>query len=156
MVMVGCQLDSVLDRLKKLALHVTALKVRRSSSLHLITLSTSHCSCRATTSLSHTALGNARLLLLACLIHRQLEVFRPMQSITILLSGSEWKSPLCGRITYQHCRQPKHPNFLYSSNCPFGGRAADTGNATPTFCFSVSVISKLITLTVESLWTVPT
>ena len=31
---------------------------------------------------------------------------------------SEWKLPLCGRITYRHCRQPKLPNFLYSSNTP--------------------------------------
>ena len=29
-------------------------------------------------------------------------------------------------------------------------------NATPTFCFSVPAISKLTTLTVESLWTAPT
>ena len=38
----------------------------------------------------------------------------------------------------------------------FGGGAADAGNATPTFCFSVPAISKLITLIVESLWTAPT
>ena len=38
---------------------------------------------------------------------------------------------------------------------PFGGGAADAGNAT-TFCFSVPAISKLTTLTVESLWTAPT
>ena len=36
---------------------------------------------------------------------------------------------------------------------PFGGGAADAGNATMTFCFSVPAISKLTTLTVESLWT---
>ena len=35
---------------------------------------------------------------------------------------SEWKLPLRGRITYWHCRQPKLPNFIYSSNCLFGGR----------------------------------
>ena len=29
---------------------------------------------------------------------------------------SEWKLPLRGRITYRHSRQPKHPNFIYSSN----------------------------------------
>ena len=29
---------------------------------------------------------------------------------------SEWKLPLHGRITYRHCRQPKLPSFLYSSN----------------------------------------
>ena len=39
---------------------------------------------------------------------------------------------------------------------PFGSGAADVGNATPTFCFSVPAISKLDTLTVESLWTAPT
>ena len=39
---------------------------------------------------------------------------------------------------------------------PFGGGAADASNATPTFCFSVPAISKLTTLTVESLWTAPT
>ena len=39
---------------------------------------------------------------------------------------------------------------------PFGSRAADVGNATPTFCFSVPAISKLTTLTVESLWSPPT
>ena len=39
---------------------------------------------------------------------------------------------------------------------PFGGGAADAGNATPTFYFSVPAISKLTTLTVESLWTAPT
>ena len=38
----------------------------------------------------------------------------------------------------------------------FGGGAADAGNATPTFCFSVPAISKQTTLTVESLWTAPT
>ena len=37
-----------------------------------------------------------------------------------------------------------------------GGGAADAGNATPTFCFSVLAISKLTTLTVELLWTAPT
>ena len=30
---------------------------------------------------------------------------------------------------------------------PFGGGMADAGNATPTFCFTVSAISKLTTLT---------
>ena len=29
---------------------------------------------------------------------------------------SEWKLPLRGRITCRHCRQPKLPNFFYSSN----------------------------------------
>ena len=62
----------------------------------------------------------------------------------------------CGLITYRHCRQPKLPNFLYSSNRLFCGGAADAGNATPTFCFSVPAISKLTTLTVESSWTAPT
>ena len=38
----------------------------------------------------------------------------------------------------------------------FGGRAADVGNATPTFFLSVPAISKLTTLTVKSLWTAPT
>ena len=33
-----------------------------------------------------------------------------------LISRSEWKLPLCGRITYRHCRQPKLSNFLYLSN----------------------------------------
>ena len=47
-------------------------------------------------------------------------------------------------------------NFLYSPNCLFGSRAADAGNATPTFGFSVPAISKLTTLTVESVWTAPT
>ena len=28
----------------------------------------------------------------------------------------KWKLPLRGRITYRHCRQPKLPTFLYSSN----------------------------------------
>ena len=39
---------------------------------------------------------------------------------------------------------------------PFGGGAADAGDATPTFCFSVPAISMLTTLTVVSLWTAPT
>ena len=39
---------------------------------------------------------------------------------------------------------------------PFGGGAANAGNATPIFCFSVPAVSKLTTLTVESLWTAPT
>ena len=39
---------------------------------------------------------------------------------------------------------------------PFGGGGADAGNATPNFCFIVPAISKLTTLTVESLWTAPT
>ena len=34
--------------------------------------------------------------------------------------------------------------------------AADASNATPAFCFNVPAISKLTTLTVESLWTAPT
>ena len=38
----------------------------------------------------------------------------------------------------------------------FVGGAADAGNAVPTFCFSVPMISKLTTLTVQSLWTAPT
>ena len=38
---------------------------------------------------------------------------------------------------------------------PFPSGAADAGNATPTFCFGVPAISKLTTLTVESLWTAP-
>ena len=38
----------------------------------------------------------------------------------------------------------------------YGSGTADVGNATPTFCFSVPAISKLTTLTVESLWTAPT
>ena len=29
---------------------------------------------------------------------------------------SKWKFPLRGRITHRHCRQPKLPSFLYSSN----------------------------------------
>ena len=49
----------------------------------------------------------------------------------------------------------KLPSFLYSSNRLFGGGSADTGNAAPTFCLSVPAISKLTTLTVESLWTAP-
>ena len=73
-----------------------------------------------------------------------------------MLGRSEWKLHLRGRITYRHCRQPKLPSFLYSSNRLFGGGTADACNATPTFCFSVPVISKLTTLTVESLWTAPT
>ena len=28
----------------------------------------------------------------------------------------KWKLPLHGQITHRHCRQPKLPNFLYSSN----------------------------------------
>ena len=39
---------------------------------------------------------------------------------------------------------------------PIGSGAADVGNATPTLCFSVPAISKLTTLTVESLMTTPT
>ena len=69
--------------------------------------------------------------------------------------SSEWKLPLRGQITYRHCRQPKLPYFLYSSNRLFGGGAADAGNAAKTFFFSVPAISKLTTLTVESLWTAP-
>ena len=68
----------------------------------------------------------------------------------------EWMLPLRGRITYRHCRQQKLLNFLYSSNHLFGGGAVNVGNAIPTFCFSVSAISMLTTLTVESSWTAPT
>ena len=60
------------------------------------------------------------------------------------------------RCPYNHCRQTRLPNILYTSHRILGGGAADTGNATPTFCFSVPSISKLTTLTVESLWTAPT
>ena len=65
----------------------------------------------------------------------------------------EWKLPVRGRITNRHYRQPKLPNFLYSSNRLFGGEAADAGNAVSTFCFSVPVITNFTTLTVQSLWT---
>ena len=34
----------------------------------------------------------------------------------LMTSASEWKLPLCGRIIYRHCWQPKLPTFLYSSN----------------------------------------
>ena len=44
-------------------------------------------------------------------------------------------------------------SLLFKS--PFGGGSSDAGNATLTFCFSVPAISKLTTLTVESLWTAP-
>ena len=40
--------------------------------------------------------------------------------------------------------------FLYSSNRLFGGGAANAGNATQTFCFSVPGTSKLTRVTVES------
>ena len=36
---------------------------------------------------------------------------------------------------------------------PSDGGAANVRNAAPTFCVSVSAISKLTTLTAESLWT---
>ena len=77
-------------------------------------------------------------------------------SITCLLQWSEWKLPLRGRITYRHCRKPKLPKVLYSSNRLFGGWAADADNATPTFFLSVPAMSKLTTLTVESMWTAST
>ena len=37
----------------------------------------------------------------------------------LFYSRSEWMLPLRGRITYRHCRQPKLPNFLYSSNITY-------------------------------------
>ena len=61
------------------------------------------------------------------------------------LKWSGWK--LAGSPTIYR-QQPKLPIFLYSSNRLFGGGAADAGNATPTFCFSVPAISKPTTLTV--------
>ena len=44
-------------------------------------------------------------------------------------------------------------NFRTSSRrqIAFSGGAADAGNVAPTFCFSVPAMSKLTTLTVESL-----
>ena len=39
---------------------------------------------------------------------------------------------------------------------PYDGEAADAGNATPSFCFSVPAMSKPTTLTMESLWIAPT
>ena len=42
-----------------------------------------------------------------CTVHGHLEVIK---------RGYEWKLPLRGQITYRHCRQPRRPNFLYSSN----------------------------------------
>ena len=63
------------------------------------------------------------------------------------------------------CSRPNHLPTLSAAKTyklfllvksPFGGGAADAGNATPTFCFSVLTISKLTTLTVELLWTAPT
>ena len=50
----------------------------------------------------------------------------------------------------------KTSNLSLLVKSPIGSGATDAGNATPTFCFSVPAISKLTTLTVESLWTVPT
>ena len=50
----------------------------------------------------------------------------------------------------------KTSNLYLLVKSPFGGGAADVGNATPTFFFSVPAITKLTTLTVESLWTAPT
>ena len=35
------------------------------------------------------------------------------------ITKSEWKLPLRGRIICRHSRQPKLPNFLYSSNTTF-------------------------------------
>ena len=61
---------------------------------------------------------------------------------------SERKLPLLGRITYRHNRQPKLPNFFYTSSRLFGGGVADAGNCGPTFCLSVPTILKLNTLTV--------
>ena len=43
------------------------------------------------------------------------------------------KLPLRGRITYRHCRQPKPPNFLLSSNRLFGGGAADADTTAPIY-----------------------
>ena len=51
---------------------------------------------------------------------------------TMIVRRSEWKLPHRGRITYRHCRQPKIPNFLYSSNRLSGGGAADGGTAALT------------------------
>ena len=50
----------------------------------------------------------------------------------------------------------KTSKFSLLVKSPFGGGAADAGNTSPTFCFCVPAISKLTTLTVESLWTAPT
>ena len=47
-------------------------------------------------------------------------------------------------------------NFRTFSTRQIAFLVADAGDATPTFSFSVPAISKLTTLTVESLWTVPT
>ena len=47
-------------------------------------------------------------------------------------------------------------SYYPTSIINFGGGAADAGNATPTSCFSEPAILKLATLTVKSLWTVPT
>ena len=50
----------------------------------------------------------------------------------------------------------KTSNLSLLVKSPFGGAAADAGNATPTIWFSVPAISKLTTQTVESLWNAPT
>ena len=42
-------------------------------------------------------------------------IIRPPQEIK-LERRSEWKLPLRSRITCRQCRQPKLPNYLYSSN----------------------------------------
>ena len=39
-----------------------------------------------------------------------------IKQFTCLVYVAQWKLPLRGRITCRHCRQPKLPNFLYSSN----------------------------------------
>ena len=48
-------------------------------------------------------------------LHKLQRKHVPLPSV----SHSEWKLPLRGRITYRHCRQPKLPNFIYSSNTTF-------------------------------------
>ena len=59
-------------------------------------------------------------------------------------------------LRLDHLSSAKTSKLSLLVKSPFGSGAADVGNATPTFCFSVPGISKPTTLTVKSLWTAPT
>ena len=70
--------------------------------------------------------------------------------------GYKWKLPLCGRITCQHCRQPKLPNCLYSSNTTswrLMRRANNKNRTTPTGCeHSNGVLVMIVTVMSSNIW----
>ena len=73
------------------------------------------------------------------MLHKRVVITFGSLIFTIHCFPSEWKLPLCGRITYRHSRWPKILNFLYSSN-RFWWWSGRCRHCCSDFCFRVSAI----------------